>query len=728
MKNILKYAFIASLLMLSYTSMSQNHALYLDGDNNRIGVADAPELNPTGPFTLEIWIKAESWESSIWQGVIIGKQATSPNRGYNLTVGESGKAEFTVCVAGEWKTTTTEAIMGLDTWYHLACVYDGSSISLFINGILQSSNAVIGNLDPGTGTTLFFGDNPTWSGRFFHGSVDDVRIWNIAKTQQQIIESFTTELIGDETDLLAYWSMNEGTGLTTADLTSGANNGTLLNMEEADWVSGFEAPGADAGVIGIVSPALIGPDFTDEEAITIEIKNFTTETISNFDVSYQINGGAVVTETYTGTLDAFASGIYTFNGTVALSGSSSIEMTTYTSLEDDSNPENDSFTNTIDPSEHFVLFDAVQHNFGSAGQTKTRTAYITEHLELYSQILLHVDLTCPEGGCDPWDQIAQIWLKKNLKRYELARYITPYGVACGNWTYDITDFKSLLAGKADIESFIQVWGTSGWNVNLEIELVPGTPDYLYSKVDILWDENGLVYGDPNISYDLPVKNVQIANEAQSVKLRMTNTGHGQGNTDNAAEFKECTHQVIVNGNQNFDHHLWKDDCESNSCSSQGGTWTYSRAGWCPGQDVQAKHFDFASVFNAGQNLSVDYELEAYTNLLNTGYNSSGHTEPFYRIMGYLVTYGNQPLTTSDDEITLSEDQIKIYPNPAKDRITIEGSKDCKLSIYSVSGTLLKESIITSDSEQLNVEALNQGLYIIQLRGEKISKNIKITIY
>lgn len=91
MKSITKQILISILILFVSSVSGQNFALNLDGSNDKIGVADATELNPTGPFTLEAWINAESWESSIWAGVIIGKQATSPDRGYCLTVGKLEK-------------------------------------------------------------------------------------------------------------------------------------------------------------------------------------------------------------------------------------------------------------------------------------------------------------------------------------------------------------------------------------------------------------------------------------------------------------------------------------------------------------------------------------------------------------------------------------------------------------------------------------------------------------
>ena len=117
---------------------------------------------------------------------------------------------------------------------------------------------------------------------------------------------------------------------------------------------------------------------------------------------------------------------------------------------------------------------------------------------------------------------------------------------------------------------------------------------------------------------------------------MTITGHGQGNTDNAAEFSDRTHHVMVDGQNHTSHRLWKEDCAQNTCNNQFGTWLYSRAGWCPGQGVDPFIVDLSGDITAGQSIDLDYELEAYTNLLNTGYNGGSHTEPHYKIHAFLV--------------------------------------------------------------------------------------------
>ncbi len=78
-------------------------------------------------------------------------------------------------------------------------------------------------------------------------------------------------------------------------------------------------PDADVGVIDIVSP-ISGLDLTDDEVIEITIKNNGSETQGNFPVSYSIDGGAEVVETFTGSLLQGETANFSFAQTADLSG------------------------------------------------------------------------------------------------------------------------------------------------------------------------------------------------------------------------------------------------------------------------------------------------------------------------------------------------------------------------------------------------------------------------
>ena len=706
------------LLAFSWSATAQNYALQMDGTDNKVGILDSEELNPTDALTVEAWIKAYEWPSSVWAGVILGKQGTNPDKGYCFTGGENGKVEFTVSLDEAWSAVATPAILGTDAWYHVAGVYDGTTMKIYVNGILQNTTDVTGTFTPGTGVVMNLGDNPTWPGRFWNGVIDEVRIWNVARTGQEIQDNLATELTGTETGLVAYYPMNEGEGDTIADLTGNENTGQLINMVAEDWVTGFEPTTSDVGVLGIASPSAVGSGFTGTEAVKVEVKNFANSPISTFDVSYVVNGGDTVTETVNTEIAAFETYIYAFGGTIDLSGVSEVEITAFTTLDGDSNMENDTVTEVISPSLNILVFDETRHNYGSYGQTQNRTIYMPENLDAYSQVLMHADLTCPSGGCDPWDQPAKISINKNAESWELARYITPYGIACGDWTWDISDFRELLTEKVEWESYIQVWGSSGWLLTLELEFIEGEMPYDAAHISKLWCTDNWVYGDPEVSYDFDEMVVPIGANTNAAKIRMTMTGHGQGNTDNAAEFSEFTHHIHVDGVETFEQHLWKADCNANSCSPQNGTWQYSRAGWCPGQDVQPWEWDMEGHFTPGVPVALDFVLADYTNLLNTGYNSGSHTEPHYRCHSYFVQY--EGANNGTEDVFTATSQFSGYPNPTSGTFTVVGKVEPlkEISVYSIDGKLLHTYPVNLQEQfSIDLSVYSYGIYMIQAKSE-----------
>ena len=62
--------------------------------------------------------------------------------------------------------------------------------------------------------------------------------WNDVRTQTEIKANMHTELSGSESNLVAYYNFNDGSGTTPTDLTSNSNDGTMTNMDaSSDWVS-----------------------------------------------------------------------------------------------------------------------------------------------------------------------------------------------------------------------------------------------------------------------------------------------------------------------------------------------------------------------------------------------------------------------------------------------------------------------------------------------------------
>lgn len=632
---------------------SANNSLLFDGVDDKMIVKSSTPFVSNNNITLEAWIKVPEWKSAVYQGTIISKEEGNTS-GYALRCGDNGKLNLVVGNnGGEWKEITSPAIMATDRWYHVAGVYENIdkkvTLKLFINGSLvaQSVTENSWSIKPST-TNLMIGESAAYSGRYFKGNIDEARVWTTTRTDAEIKANIDNTFPAKTAGLAAYYKFNQPFGAQVLEDNTLSNNisGNLTGFNSAAWTAGYVPSGVDLIASSLLSPDQIG-FYSETSRIKASFKNLGTAATNNFTVGYQVNNGPVVTENITQPFNPGEELNYSFKQVVkGIDATSNIRI--FITSPDDVHLENNEllvvYNKPINGSSDIPVFVRKLHN--ASAQNQTATVVLPDDNTRFKQILMNISVECPSGGCDPWDQPAKVSVDKGGIEYELARYITPYGKACGPWLVDVTSFKSILQGATDFKSYVQVWGNSGWLVNVSLTFVEGTTAFPYQKITPLWDTDNWVYGDPGKSYDLPEKTITTNALTKELEMRMTITGHGQGNTDNAAEFSDKTHKFRINGNDVQNHRLWKEDCAQNSCSNQAGTWLYPRAGWCPGQAVIPYILSLTPQLVAGQDIVVDYELQTYTNLLNTGYDGSGHTEPHYKIHSYLVEKSDVPFVNN----------------------------------------------------------------------------------
>src|SRR5690606_12645569 len=98
----------------------------------------------------------------------------------------------------------------MNAWNHVAGVYDGAEMRLYINGELDSSQNVSGAISTSAGP-LFIGADPTES-RYLAGRLHDVQLWSVDRTGAQIAAAMTTPPTGAEAGLVGYWPFDDGSG------------------------------------------------------------------------------------------------------------------------------------------------------------------------------------------------------------------------------------------------------------------------------------------------------------------------------------------------------------------------------------------------------------------------------------------------------------------------------------------------------------------------------------
>jgi C1A family cysteine protease len=150
-------------------SIDGSGALSFDGVNDYVGVPDDASLDITEAITIEAWVKYDQIPTSY--AAVVDKEAA-----YILRV-RGGQIQFYLYIGGSWRYlygSTTTLTTGV--WYHIAGVYDGTQMRVYLNGIVDGSMARTGLINTST--------NPLYIGRrlsnYLDGTVDEVRLYSRA--------------------------------------------------------------------------------------------------------------------------------------------------------------------------------------------------------------------------------------------------------------------------------------------------------------------------------------------------------------------------------------------------------------------------------------------------------------------------------------------------------------------------------------------------------------------
>ena len=225
-------------------------ALSFDGVNDYVYVLNNNSFGfGTNDFTIETW---EKTSSTTGNRVMLSKI----NGASNYWMGVSnGKAIFSMTGGPDVVGTTT---IGDGNWHHIAAVRQNGVVSLYVDGVIEASQNNNGNV--AIGGNFAFGE--FGGGYNFAGSLDEVRIWNSARTKCEINTYKNCEIATDATGLLVNYHFNQGNAaannagvVSLTDATSNNITGTLANFALNGTTSNWVAPGGVVSGYTTTAPA-----------------------------------------------------------------------------------------------------------------------------------------------------------------------------------------------------------------------------------------------------------------------------------------------------------------------------------------------------------------------------------------------------------------------------------------------------------------------------------------
>ncbi|AOW21000.1 hypothetical protein LPB138_10060 [Urechidicola croceus] len=267
-------------------------SLYFNGINAY--VEDFSIMDDWSEVTLMTWIKLESGSS--------GERVVAGQDNFNLVINNAGFLEATI---GGTTITSLNAITE-DIWVHVAAIYQSGLFELYVNGIDGiTDTSVSGNL-PADSSNFTIGKTPNVNGGYFQGEIDELRLFNIALTQEQLQSMMCQELDDentfqgamiptitdsyDETTLILYFKMNsfngpildnnvtpvlESSGATVYNISSMPQTAPLpyVTIQSGDWT---DVLAWEHGDVWDISTKVDPTDDGAEDGTIVHIKHLIT--------------------------------------------------------------------------------------------------------------------------------------------------------------------------------------------------------------------------------------------------------------------------------------------------------------------------------------------------------------------------------------------------------------------------------------------------------------------
>lgn len=184
------------------------NCLRLDGIDDYL-LAGQGNRGVTNKLTVEAWIKTSSNQLS-W---IAGKYSNSngEDAGYELLLSNGYAVLYGRDGSNLYRSSGLSTTRVSDNrWHHIAGVFDNGRWEIWVDGLLE--NSLNTGYTQGSLATnrphLSIGYYQEFNNLFFNGNIDEVRIWNIAQTGEQIRKQMCLKLTGKEANLTGYFTFD----------------------------------------------------------------------------------------------------------------------------------------------------------------------------------------------------------------------------------------------------------------------------------------------------------------------------------------------------------------------------------------------------------------------------------------------------------------------------------------------------------------------------------------
>lgn len=231
-------------------SVTNNHVLTLQSVGQYFTVPHSSSLAASTEITVEYWVRTSN-TSGVGR---IGKTAPSDGQ-WGLEVTARGQAMFSV----HSTASSGETPHPFNEWFHLAGTWKQSTglASIYINGQLRASAVGWGTTMQSVNYPIVIGYQPDYPVTQLYGSVDNFRVWNVARTQSEIQSLMHHQITSADSINYAGLVLSLDFENGGTDASQYANNGAFVGGASVTVDNSFLIPSPTAiallGLVGLSS-------------------------------------------------------------------------------------------------------------------------------------------------------------------------------------------------------------------------------------------------------------------------------------------------------------------------------------------------------------------------------------------------------------------------------------------------------------------------------------------
>lgn len=235
---------------------SSNYALDFDGLSDYVEIPDNALLSGGAgkSITVEAWVKPDVVSGT---RPIVQKFLDGGTKDWGMQIAD-GTIEVGIESNGDdWLMAGGNISAGV--WTHIAFSFDNPSnvARLFVNGI-EIGQQILTKDMPDSRAAIRFARHG-YATQYLGGEIDEVRIWNHARSVSDVVANMNRELNGNESGLIGYWNFNEGGGQSAGDASGKGNPARLGSASSSDsgdpqWVVSTVPQAAATPALQIASP------------------------------------------------------------------------------------------------------------------------------------------------------------------------------------------------------------------------------------------------------------------------------------------------------------------------------------------------------------------------------------------------------------------------------------------------------------------------------------------